>query len=122
METPPEESDVIKDDGEAIPVCIKCFKPVNHLANYCPNCGEATGNLTQYLPFVNIQWQADFWGKAWRQIWSPDISIAGRLLRFSMIVWLVPILLIGLLFKLRHKAVNCQHEDEDSNQPADTAN
>jgi len=120
METPPEEQRIMEgaDGEEATPVCLKCFKPVNPLDNYCPNCGGATGNFTHYLPFVSIPWQASVWGQAWRQVRSADVSILGRLFRLVMIVWNVPIMLIGLLFKSNSKAEHGQHED--SNRPADT--
>ena len=93
-----EEKDITEEEGEGTPVCIKCFQPVDPLAHYCSNCGEATGlftagQFTHYLPFVNI------WGQAWRQIWSREISIEGRLFRAIMIVCYVPIMLIGLLFR-----------------------
>ena len=111
METQSQEQDIPEDEGDGTPVCIKCFQPVNPLYNYCPNCGGATGNFTDYLPFVNIRWQASVWGQAWRQVWSPDVSTLGRLFRFIMIVWMVPIMLIGLLFKSSHVVdkSQCQH-------------
>jgi hypothetical protein len=42
----------------------------------------------------------------WRQLWSREVSLPGRLLRLFMIVWLAPVLPIGLLFKpwRRHDA------------------
>lgn len=88
-----------EDAGEGTPVCIKCFRPVDPLANYCSHCGGATGNFTHYLPFVNIRWQASVWGQAWRQTWSRDVSIPGRLFRAFMIIWNVPIMLIGVCFR-----------------------
>lgn len=81
------------------PVCIRCFTPVDPLLYYCPNCGEATGQFTHYMPFVNLQWQASVWGRMWRQVWSHDVSFLGRAFRLLMIIWKVPILLIGVFFK-----------------------
>jgi hypothetical protein len=106
-----DEEDIPKEDSDGIPVCIKCFQPVDPLAHYCPNCGGATGNFTHYLPFINIRWQASVWGQAWRQIWSDEVSISGRLFRFIMIVWNVPIMLIGLLFRSSREIEKeqCQH-------------
>jgi hypothetical protein len=100
---PTEERESPDDQGEGTPVCIKCFQPVNPLANYCANCGGATGNFTHYLPFTNIRWQASVWGQAWRQIGSRDISMPGRLFRLFMVLWYAPIMLIGLLFKSGQK-------------------
>ena len=102
MESPGIDESDLQKEGDGTPVCIKCFRPVNPLDNYCPNCGGATGNFTHYLPFINIRWQASVWGQAWRQMWYKEISIPGRLFRFFMIVWNVPFLLIGLLFRSSH--------------------
>ena len=99
MEPEQVEDQEPNDAGEGTPVCIRCFRPVDRIAHYCPHCGEATGQLTHYIPFVNIPWQAHVWGQIWRQIWSRDISIAGRLFRLLMIIWNVPIMLIGLFFR-----------------------
>ena len=103
-----EERDIAGQE-QATPVCIRCLKPVDPLHYYCPHCGEASGQLTQYLPFVNIRWQASVWGRVWRQIWSRDVSIPGRLFRFIMIVWNVPIMLIGLLFRENRKTEKQQY-------------
>ena len=51
----------ISEDGQEGPVCLKCMKPVDPLEYYCPYCGEASGQLTTYLPFVNLQWAATVW-------------------------------------------------------------
>ena len=119
METRAEEREILEDEGDGTPVCIKCFQPVSPRHNYCPNCGGATGNFTHYLPFVNIRWQASVWGQAWRQIWSPEVSIPCRLFRFIMIVWNVPIMLIGLFFRSSHETEEdqCQHGPSDDGPP-----
>lgn len=111
MDTPPAEQDIVEDGDEGTPVCMKCFQPANPLDNYCRNCGGATGNFTHYLPFVNIRWQASVWGQAWRQIGSPDVSFPGRVFRLIMVIWNVPIMLIGLLFRPKHEVDKepCQH-------------
>ena len=90
-----------QEQGPMVPVCIGCFRPVGPLYHYCPNCGEAFGPYTMYLPYINIRWMVTVWGRAWRQIFYPDISTPGRLLRLfmlAMIIWGVPIILVGLFF------------------------
>lgn len=57
-----EDIDIVEEEGAATPICIRCMKPVDPLGYYCPHCGEACGQLTQYLPFVNLRWQANVWG------------------------------------------------------------
>ena len=90
------------------PLCLRCLGPVDPLAHYCPHCGCAVGQLTPCIPFVNIRWATNIWGQIWKQTWSRDVSAAGRLFRFFMIIWFVPIMLVGLIpmlwRKLRGKA------------------
>jgi len=95
----PEEDHVGGDEVEEVAVCVGCFRAVDRLAHYCPHCGAATGTFAHYLPFVNIRWQASVWGQAWRQMRSRDVSLLGRVFRLIMIVWNVPIMLIGVLFR-----------------------
>jgi hypothetical protein len=85
------------------PVCLRCLRPLDPRAYYCPHCGEAAGQLTPYLPLVNIPWQTRIWGQMWEQVWSRRVSVPGRLFRLFMIFWNVPILLIaGLVVRLWH--------------------
>jgi len=90
-------------EAEEMPLCLRCLRPVDPRAYYCPYCGQATGQLTPYLPFINIPWEVGIWGQMWRQVWSPRVSIPGRIFRLLMIVWNVPVLLIGLIPRLWHK-------------------
>ena len=96
---------------DGTPVCVRCFQPVDPLAHYCSHCGEATGQFTQYLPFESIPWQTRIWGQVWRQIWSRDVSLAGRSFRLFMVVWNVPVMLIGLLFRPRHEPKQESHQN-----------
>ncbi len=61
------------------------------------------GQLTPYLPLESVPWQTQIWGRMWRQVWSREVSIPGRLFRLLMIVWGAPVLLIGLFFRRRDK-------------------
>ena len=99
--------------GDGTPVCLRCFQPVDPIAHYCSHCGEATGRFTHYIPFVNIPWQTRIWGQIWRQIWSDDISIPGRAFRLFMIIWNVPFMLVGLLFKPQHSGGRGKSEHFD---------
>lgn len=96
-------------EGEGHPVCLRCLRPVDEVDYYCRHCNEACNQLTQYLPFVNLQWQATIWGRAWRGVWAKDVSVCGRIFRLFMVVWGVPVLLVGLLFKKSRK------EEEEKN-------
>ena len=112
METEGTEPPEVELDEEAVPICLRCCRPVDPLAHYCPHCGEASGRFTTYLPFESIPWQMRIWGRAWHQIWSPGVSFWGRLFRLLMIIWQVPILLIGLLFRKPSKS-----NEEERGQP-----
>ena len=98
MEMDQIEHEEPDNSGDETPVCIRCFRPVDPLAHYCPHCGEATGQFTHYLPFESIPWLTHVWGQVWRQIWSRDVSLPGRAFRLFMVVWKAPVMLIGLLF------------------------
>jgi hypothetical protein len=114
MEPDKIEVEEPKDSGDGTPVCLRCFRQVDPLAHYCPHCGEATGQLTQYIPYVSIPWETRVWGQMWRQIWSRDVSLLGRLFRLFMIVWNVPFMLIGLLFGSGQEP---QEEHENDTEP-----
>jgi hypothetical protein len=87
------------DHDTGTPLCLRCLRPADPRTYYCPHCGEATGQLTPLIPFVEIAWETRIWGQMWRQIWSREVSIPGRLFRLFMVLWCVPILLVGLLFR-----------------------
>lgn len=125
MSTDNTEHDEEGGEPQEIPLCLRCLHPVDPRAHYCPNCGEATGQLTPYIPFVSIPWETSIWGRMWRQMWSRDVSIPGRLFRLFMILWNVPILLIGLIPLLWHKpekseqgaaADTCHKDSQDQEQ------
>jgi len=118
METTPE-NEMPEENGVETPVCLRCFQPVDPVAHYCPNCGAATGTFTHYLPFVNIRWQASVWGQAWRQMWSRDVSLPGRLFRLFMIVWNVPVMLIGVLFPPKRATENEQRREGELTDSGD---
>jgi len=85
------------------PLCLNCLRPVDPLYHYCPHCGRAVGQLTPIMPYESIRWQADIWGKIWQQVWSRDVTFMGRLFRLFMIIWNVPIMLVGLVPELWQK-------------------
>jgi hypothetical protein len=117
MNSPDTQDQEDHDPQDQTPVCLCCLQPVDPLVHYCSHCGEATGQLTPIIPFVNIPWQVRIWSRMWRQIWSSEVPLLGRLLRFVMIVWCVPILLIGLLFKPWRRSSETQNgrtQNEDA--------
>jgi hypothetical protein len=97
------------DQQGETPLCLRCMQPVDPLTYYCPHCGEATGQLTPYIPFVNIAWQTRIWGQMWRQVWSREVSIPGSVLRLILIIFYVPVLLIGLIFRPWRETERTEH-------------
>jgi hypothetical protein len=110
-----------QDQQKETPLCLRCMRPVDPLSYYCPHCGEATGQLTPYIPFVGIAWETRIWGQMWRQVWSREVSVPGSVLRLALIAYYVPILLIGLLLRPWRKAEPVEPplaDDEDrSDEP-----
>jgi len=111
---PPEPSP--SDTIEEVPVCLRCFEPYSPLLRYCSNCGEAVGNLTPYIPFVNIRFNYAIFGTLWKDIWVHQGTPAWRrVLYMLLILCTVPIMLLGLPFvliaKLRPRAPerHCRH-------------
>ena len=86
-----------------IPLCLKCARPVNPMSHYCPHCGEATGQLTPCIPFVNLRMQINFYAQIWHQIWSGKVSFLGCSFRLLMIILFVPIMLLALIPMLWEK-------------------
>ena len=91
------------EQGKETPLCLRCARPVDPLSHYCPHCGETTGQMTPYIPFVNLRMQINFWVQSWHQVWSGRISFAGCCLRLFMIVLCMPIILLALLIMLWDK-------------------
>jgi hypothetical protein len=85
MDTEGREDSETGKEEEAKPVCLRCFREISPLAHFCPHCGEAAGQYTPSLPFESVRWQAQTWGKACRQVWSPGTSAAGRFFRAVML-------------------------------------
>lgn len=114
MNPPEHKHGTLKDDEiEEVPVCLNCFEPVEPTHHYCPHCGRTTGQLTPYIPFLNIAWQAEVWGKMWRQIGSREVSLLGKLVRIFMVIWFMPVLLIGLLFRSSREALPQQDSADE---------
>jgi len=109
------------DQQEETPLCLRCMRPMDPLTYYCPHCGEATGQLTPYIPFVNIAWQTRIWGQMWQQAWSREVSIPGCVFRLFLIVCYAPVLLVGLIFRPWRKTEQAESPsgaDEDySDEP-----
>ena len=82
-----------------MPLCLNCLEPYDPLLHYCPKCGAAVGQLTPNIPFVNIRYQCEFWGRLWKRIWSQEPGgVFIRVFGIIMILVCVPIMLVGIPF------------------------
>ena len=86
-------------DDDGIPVCAGCLSPIQPGSNYCAKCGSAVGQYTEYVPFVNIRWQAAGYDRLRRSTWPRSGSVFARVIWIFVTVLLAPILLLGLPFK-----------------------
>jgi hypothetical protein len=89
--------------GEGTPVCLKCLRPIDPAAYYCPKCGAASSALTPYIPFVNIRYNYSIFGRLWRKVWYEKSGLLMKLFGLFLIIVCVPIMLIGLPFVLWRK-------------------
>ena len=117
---PEKENNEFKEHEKEIPLCLNCLRPVDPLQHICPHCFRAIGQLTPIMPYEGIRWQIDIWGKMWNQVWSNEISFTGKLLRLLMIALCVPVMLIGVIFKLWEKqpeneSINFNDPDNEEN-------
>jgi len=89
--------EVPREVPDAQPVCLRCFEPTKLGVNYCEECGAATGQYTEYLPYVNIAWQVTGYERLLRGVWAdPEASLFLRGLRLLAVVALAPVALFVL--------------------------
>ena len=91
-----------------VPVCLKCLTPHSPLQHYCQECGETVGQLSPYIPFVNIPFNYSIFGTMWRRTWLEQaVPVRWKVFYMFMIIRFAPIMIIGLPFvliaKLRRK-------------------
>ncbi len=68
-----------QDQDEEIPICPHCFTPYHETEHYCKECGEAVGQFTPYVPFVNIPFNYAIFRKIWRKLcMRMDIGLVGK--------------------------------------------
>jgi len=99
MDTEREAEEANLAAGEEVPVCTSCFTPIDPGTNFCSSCGSTVGQHTEYVPFVNISWQADGYDRLRRESWSSRAGAFGQIIQIFITLILAPILLFGLPFK-----------------------
>jgi hypothetical protein len=93
-----DHEQVTPADDEEIPVCTSCFSPVEAGTNYCTRCGVAVGQHTEYVPFVNIRWQADGVGRLLKASRAEGAGALPRFLGALARILLTPIIWAGIPF------------------------
>jgi hypothetical protein len=102
-----EETEIAETDEtmlahDATPVCPHCLAQISPLDDYCGRCGEAVGQLTGIIPFVNIRFQTNFYGKLWRKVWyEEDVPVLTQTMCMLCILLLAPFMFVGLPIVIR---------------------
>jgi hypothetical protein len=99
----------VPDDTEApeVPLCTGCLTPVGQGQHYCDRCGAVVGQLTAYLPFEGIRFEADYLAAMWKRAFRKGTRPLVRAGSFLLALALAPILLLVLplmLFGRRRRA------------------
>jgi hypothetical protein len=113
---PPSKIDEDESQTENQPLCPSCLEPVNPLNYYCPKCGEA-GQLTPYIPFVNIRFNYSIFGRLWHKVWYEKTSLLMKIVSSAVIILFVPVMLIGVPFVIwdklfKHKTRNISSSEQ----------
>ena len=97
--------DTVASEIPAVPVCPRCMTPFDPLQHYCKKCGEAVGQLTPYIPFVNIPFNCSVFGTMWHRFWfDKRTNIGMKILFLFLIILMAPVMLLGLPFVIWQKA------------------
>lgn len=86
---------------EGVPCCTGCARPYVRGQYYCTHCGTGVGNITPYVPYVNIRFNYGPFAGIWQGLKGDGEIGYGRWIVYVVIVLLVwPIVLIALPFML----------------------
>lgn len=101
----PDVDSDLAGEPEEVGHCPQCMTPFEAGQYYCNKCGFAVGNLTPYVPFVNIPFECYIWQRMWKRVWSDDpaTGFLKRALFLTMIGAMQPVMLLGLPFAFRKK-------------------
>ena len=94
-----------------MPLCTQCLAPHSPSVYYCPKCGAAVGQFTAYMPFVNIPFFANFYGRVWERVWHErGVAIHKRAASLLLVLCMAPVMLVGLPFALLKRWKSPSHE------------
>lgn len=87
------------ESSEGVPLCLRCLAPHSPHEYYCKHCGAAVGQFTPYIPFVDIPFYANFYGRLWKRVWHErGVPVLSRAFSLWLIGLLAPVMLVGLPF------------------------
>ena len=108
---------------DATPMCFRCATPIDRLQHYCHNCHAAVGQLTPFIPFVNIPLACEPFCRMWERLWQRNgesiarrITYVGLLLIGGMVsgyFWILPIALVCWWRRPPSRPGHCQACDYD---------
>ena len=102
---------------DATPACPHCLAPISPLDYYCNQCGGTVGQLTGLIPFVNIRFQTNFYGKLWRKVcYDEGVGTPMRAFCLLWIMFFAPALFLGLPFML-WDAIRAQRRRQTAQPP-----
>jgi hypothetical protein len=96
-------STVLPGVAREVLLCPRCLTPFHPLEHYCRKCGEAVGQYTPYIPFVNIPFNMSIYGAMWKRLWSRRSSLCAKAFYVFLILAFAPIMFVGLPFVIAEK-------------------
>ena len=108
------ESSYGNSHADGVPLCTRCLRPHSPHQYYCAHCGAAVGQYTAYIPYVDIPFFANFYGRLWRRAWfERGVSLISRAFSMLIILLAAPVMLIGLPFAILKR----RRERADGDRP-----
>ncbi|HUU43168.1 MAG TPA: hypothetical protein VMX57_05280 [Planctomycetota bacterium] len=112
-----ETRDDVACDPEEIPCCTGCGRPYVKGQYYCQHCGTAVGNLTPYVPYVNIPFNYGPFTDLWKTLrGEAGAGIPRRILAAFVIILMSPIMIIGLPIVFIEWLRNRKKPDDTANE------
>jgi hypothetical protein len=107
-------------DPEGTPCCTGCGRPYVKGQYYCQHCGTAVGNITPYVPYVNIPFNFGPFVDVWKVIKGErEVSVGKYVGHLLLAAAMFPlILLVGVPFVIARWIAGDRnpdhHPDEES--------
>ncbi|MBT7304442.1 MAG: hypothetical protein HN849_33210 [Victivallales bacterium] len=82
-----------EEEASEHPVCSKCLAPVASASqHYCQGCGNAIGEFTPYVPFVNIRFNCSLFATLWHKLKDPEVPIVHKFIPAVVLLLFAPLL------------------------------